>query len=81
VTHPRRGEIYLVSFDATVGHEIRKTRPAVVIQNNVSNRYSPITIVAAISSRGVSGTGYETPKLAWLWRPLSSLTVETGFMG
>jgi mRNA interferase MazF len=51
VTHPRRGEIYLVSFDPTVGHEIRKTRPAVVIQNNVSNRYSPITIVAAISSQ------------------------------
>ena len=51
MTHPRRGEIYLVSFDPTVGHEIRKTRPAVVIQNNVSNRYSPITIVAAISSQ------------------------------
>jgi mRNA interferase MazF len=51
MTHPRRGEIYLVSLDPTVGHEIRKTRPAVVIQNNVSNRYSPITIVAAISSQ------------------------------
>jgi mRNA interferase MazF len=51
VTFPRRGEIYLVQFDPTVGHEIRKTRPAVVIQNDVSNRYSPITIVAAISSQ------------------------------
>jgi mRNA interferase MazF len=51
MTHPRRGEIYLVSLDPTVGHEIRRTRPAVVIQNNVSNRYSPITIVAAISSQ------------------------------
>src|ERR1700739_1399036 len=48
---PRRGEIYLVSFDPTVGHEIKKTRPALVIQNNVSNQYSPITIVAAISSQ------------------------------
>ena len=48
---PRRGEIYLVTFDPTVGHEIRKTRPALVIQNNVSNQYSPITIVAAISSQ------------------------------
>jgi mRNA interferase MazF len=51
MTHPRRGEIYLVTFDPTVGHEIRKTRPALVIQNDVSNRYSPITIVAAISSQ------------------------------
>ena len=51
VAFPRRGEIYLVRFDPTVGHEIRKTRPAVVIQNDISNRYSPITIVAAISSK------------------------------
>jgi mRNA interferase MazF len=51
MTTPRRGEIYLVVFDPTVGHEIQKTRPALVIQNDVSNRWSPITIVAAISSR------------------------------
>jgi mRNA interferase MazF len=50
MSFPRRGEIYLVSFDPTVGHEIRKTRPALIIQNDVSNEYSPITIVAAISS-------------------------------
>jgi mRNA interferase MazF len=48
---PRRGEIYLVRFDPTVGHEIRKSRPAVIVQNDVSNRYSAITIVAAISSQ------------------------------
>ena len=47
---PRRGEIYLCSFDPTVGHEIRKTRPALVIQNDVGNRYSALTIVAAITS-------------------------------
>ena len=51
IAFPRRGEIYMVSFDPTIGHEIRKTRPAVVIQNDVSNQYSPITIVAAISSQ------------------------------
>jgi mRNA interferase MazF len=51
VTSPQRGEIYLVRFDPTVGHEIRKTRPAVIIQNDVSNRHSLITIVAAISSQ------------------------------
>jgi mRNA interferase MazF len=55
VDHPRRGEIYAVQFDVqfdpTVGHEIQKTRPAVVVQNDVSNKYSPITIVAAITSQ------------------------------
>jgi mRNA interferase MazF len=51
VAFPRRGDIYLVHFDPTVGHEIQKTRPAVIIQNDVSNQYSPITIVAAISSQ------------------------------
>jgi mRNA interferase MazF len=46
----RRGEVYVCSFDPTVGHEIKKTRPALVIQNDVGNRYSPLTIVAAITS-------------------------------
>lgn len=48
---PRRGEIFLVSLDPAVGAEIKKTRPAVVIQNDVANRRSPITIVAAITSQ------------------------------
>ncbi len=47
---PKRGEVYLVNFDPTVGAEIRKTRPALIIQNDISNYYSPITIVAAITS-------------------------------
>ena len=51
MTYPRRGEIYLVSFDPTIGHEIQKTRPAIVIQNDIGNRLSPVTIVAAITSR------------------------------
>ena len=51
MTGSRRGEIYLVNFDPTVGHEIRKTRPALVVQNDVSNQYSPITIVCAITSQ------------------------------
>ncbi len=50
IAHLRRGAVYLCSFDPTVGHEIKKTRPALVIQNDVGNRYSPLTIVAAITS-------------------------------
>ena len=51
VVQPRRGEVYLVSLDPTVGAEIRKTRPAVVVQNDPANRRSPITIVAAVTSQ------------------------------
>ena len=48
---PRRGEVYLVNFDPTLGAEIRKTRPALILQNDVANRHSPITMVAAITSK------------------------------
>ncbi len=48
---PKRGEVYLVNFDPTMGAEIQKTRPALILQNDIANRHSPITIVAAISSK------------------------------
>jgi mRNA interferase MazF len=46
----KRGDVYWVSFEPAQGAEIKKTRPALIVQNDVANRYSPITIVAAISS-------------------------------
>src|SRR5205085_11599355 len=48
---PRRGEIYLTALDPALGHEIKKTRTALVIQNDVTNRYGMTTIVAAITSK------------------------------
>ena len=33
-----RGEVWWVSFDASVGGEIRKRRPAVIVSNDASNR-------------------------------------------
>ena len=35
---PRRGEVWWVAFDPSVGGEIRKTRPAVVVSNDAANR-------------------------------------------
>ncbi len=40
----------MVNFDPALGSEIRKVRPALIIQNDVDNQYSPIVIVAAITS-------------------------------
>lgn len=51
LAQPYRGELYLVSFDPTIGAEVQKTRPALILQNNIANEHSPITIVAAISSQ------------------------------
>jgi mRNA interferase MazF len=46
----KRGEVYLVDFNPSVGSEIKKIRPGVVIQNNIGNEYSSNIIVAALSS-------------------------------
>ena len=46
----QRGDIFWANLDPTIGVEIKKTRPALVIQNNTSNRLSSTTIVAPITS-------------------------------
>jgi len=35
----KRGEVWWVSFDRSIGGEIRKKRPAVIVSNDVSNKY------------------------------------------
>ncbi|MBI5066075.1 type II toxin-antitoxin system PemK/MazF family toxin [Candidatus Woesearchaeota archaeon] len=49
----KRGDIWLVNLDPTIGHEIKKSRPAVIIQNDYGNTYSPITIIAPVTSQKV----------------------------
>ena len=34
---PRRGDVWWVSFDPSLGGEIRKTRPAIIVSNDASN--------------------------------------------
>jgi len=45
---PKRGEIWLVSFDPTIGAEIRKTRPAVVVSSDAVGRL-PVKLVAPVT--------------------------------
>ena len=47
---PKRGEIYWVNLDPTVGSEINKTRPALVVSNDNGNEYGQRIIVAPITS-------------------------------
>ena len=46
----RRGEIWTVDLEPVVGSEQGKARPALIIQNDIGNLYSPVLIVAAITS-------------------------------
>ena len=54
MSSPRRGEIYWVNLDPTVGTEIAKTRPALIISNNIGNQYAARVIVAPISSSSLA---------------------------
>ena len=46
--NPKRGEVWLVSLDPTIGSEIRKTRPAVVLSSDGVGRL-PIKLIAPIT--------------------------------
>lgn len=48
----RHGEVYWVNLDPTVGTEIQKTRPALVVSPNDMNAALPRVIVAPITSAG-----------------------------
>lgn len=48
---PRRGDIYWVNLDPTIGTEINKKRPAMIISNDAANEFSKRVIVAPITSQ------------------------------
>lgn len=44
-----RGSVVTVRFDATAGREIRKTRPAVVVSNNIACRHDAVVQVVPLT--------------------------------
>lgn len=49
---PQRGDIFWVNLDPTVGSEIRKKRPAVVLSNDAANRrYQQVTVIPLTSQK------------------------------
>ena len=46
---PERGDLYWINLDPTIGSEIRKTRPCVIISPNSANRSGPLVIVAPVT--------------------------------
>ena len=53
MSFPRRGELYWVDLDPTIGSEIAKTRPGLIISNDVGNQFSDRVIVAPLTSRAI----------------------------
>ena len=47
----RRFDVFLVNLDPTIGSEIKKTRPAVVISPNEMNRFVNTVIIAPMTSK------------------------------
>ena len=49
--HPARGEIYWVELDPTVGTEIKKTRPCLILSIDAYNKKMPRVIIIPITSQ------------------------------
>ncbi len=47
----KRGEVWWVSFDPSIGGEIHKKRPAVIISNDISNRFLNRVQVVPLTSK------------------------------
>ena len=46
----QRGEVWWVEFDPSIGSEIRKTRPGIIVSNNAANRNLSRVIVVPVTS-------------------------------
>ena len=47
----KRGDVFYADLGDGVGSEQNGTRPVLIVQNNVGNRYSPTVIVACMTSK------------------------------
>lgn len=48
-----RGDLLLIEFDPTKGSEIQKTRPGIVVSNDVANAYSRILMIVPVTSQKI----------------------------
>lgn len=52
--NPKRGDVYLISFDLTSGREIQKTRPCLIVSPDELNEHLSTCIVAPMTTGGHS---------------------------
>lgn len=51
ISYIKRGEIFLANLEPIQGSEQGGIRPVLILQNDISNKHSPVTIIAAITSK------------------------------
>ena len=71
-SNPKRGEIWLVNLDPTVGAEIQKTRPAIVISSDYIGKL-PLKLVVPI-------TDWKTSFASDLWHIRLDPTPQNGLI-
>lgn len=49
----KRGDVFLAGLDPVIGKEIAKTRPVVVVSNNINNQYSDTITVLPVTSKNL----------------------------
>ena len=49
----KRGSIYVAALDPVIGKEISKTRPVVVVSNDINNQYSGTVTIVPITSKNL----------------------------
>lgn len=50
----RRGEVHLAALDPTVGSEMAKTRPTVIVSNDINNLYAATVTIVPLTSKAVA---------------------------
>ena len=71
----KRGDVVLVDLNPVKGSETGKTRPCVIIQNDIGNTYSPVTIIAVITSQKELAEQYPTD--VWVNKDSGGLTRDS----
>ena len=68
-----RGDVLLIDLDPVKGSEQGKTRPCLVVQNDIGNKFAPTTIIAAITSN----TGKSYPFTVFVKQGDGNLTKDS----
>ncbi len=59
MTNIKRGEVWLANLDPTVGSEIRKTRPVVIVSNDVNNMNNNVVSILPVTSKTTKVFSFE----------------------
>ena len=70
-----KGDIIYVNLEPKISSETGKTRPCLIIQNNINNKYSPTTIIIVITSRDRFKKKY--PTHVWIDKGEGGLTKDS----